>query len=560
MISPNLSSQEVVTPQNDNDLSFTTKKVPFHNLASDYSISSESLTTYFPENSDDPYIDVIDFIRTLKGFFNNDIIYYQYVPASNCLTISQQGKKQVISEIQFLWETNKIWVSDFGIFSNITQSSATTNYSSHIQYTNYYSSSEKSVTFNVGAYYFDIYYYQGKCLVPFVIANMLFCSANYYNLVYNGDSYYGVSGEISPWSKDYPTIYTSSKNGTKPSRTMRRSSINAFLFAMDYFYGLKEEKEIKSFNKYINEETMDSFWSEDPDKQHQAFVNFLMKDLDELHTRVDSISVYSSSYKNSVYTEDDYGKFRKEYNSVEKTLREERKDAFPEKLYMVRYQGDTAIITLDSFSVGSNDQIFDSDGNVKDTAWKYDSYYYMQKAMANIRQHSEVHDVLLDLSQNGGGDMSALYRVLGFLTDTVIPHYTYNTLTNEYSCQSMKIDTDGDGLYDDDSYDNYRWTILSSLNTFSAANNLVCKVRQMGIAKVIGQRSGGGMCTILPLVLTDGTAFAISSNNTLRYVKKVNNQITYYSTESGFVPDLEVPYSDFYSDEKLVGYIDEAYQ
>ena len=225
----------------------------------------------------------------------------------------------------------------------------------------------------------------------------------------------------------------------------------------------------------------------------------------------------------------------------------------------VRYYGDTAIITFNSFKTGSNNDLYDSDGILKENAWQYDSYYYMQHCMNDIKQYSEVKDILLDVSQNGGGNISAMERVLGFFTDNVLKYETYDTLTNEYHIDYYKIDTNADGYYDDDAYNQYRWTLLTSINSFSAANALTSCFINQGLGKTIGQKTGGGMCSVLPIVLADGTAIAISSNNTMRYVKKNDEgRPIYYPIEDGISPNLEIPYTDFYNDEKLVGYIDQA--
>ena len=65
------------------------------------------------------------------------------------------------------------------------------------------------------------------------------------------------------------------------------------------------------------------------------------------------------------------------------------------------------------------------------------------------------------------------------------------------------------------------------------------------------------MCSILSLVLADGTAITISSNNTMRDVdKNEDGKNIFYSIEKGIKPNLLIPYSDFYNDSKLVDYID----
>lgn len=165
----------------------------------------------------------------------------------------------------------------------------------------------------------------------------------------------------------------------------------------------------------------------------------------------------------------------------------------------------------------------------------------------------------MDLSLNVGGSIAAMERVLGFLTDEVLLDYRYNTLTNEYSCCHFKVDINGDGYYDNDSYNEYRWTVLSSLNTFSDGKDFINKVKQQGLAKIIGNKTGGGMCSVLPLVLAGGTALAMSSNNSSRHMIKENGKNNYYLVEHGLNPNFKIPYSNYYNNLKIEEYVDLAY-
>jgi C-terminal processing protease CtpA/Prc len=183
----------------------------------------------------------------------------------------------------------------------------------------------------------------------------------------------------------------------------------------------------------------------------------------------------------------------------------------------------------------------------------------MQKAMAEVKKHSEVKDILLDLSSNGGGYLVAFFRVLGFLSDDTFDYSTYDTLSKIYADYGYEIDTDLDGIYADDAYEQYRWSILTSINTFSAANAFVSECKEKRIAKTIGEASGGGMCSIMTTVISDGTLLTISSNNTLRYLQKDGDDVIYREIESGFAPDIELSNDYFYDDSKLVEYIDKAY-
>ena len=554
------SQSESIVPVNDDDASVVAKSMPFANLSADYQITGTAIDAYFLNGEDVPYIDVLSFLRSLDGFINcGESVRYQYYANKNMFVLSYYNEDKLCSYAQFQWGRNKIYVSDFSFFGSIIKTNQKTNYNSHLKYTNYQSWSEESVTFNLGTYSFDILYWKGKCLIPFAIANMLFCSQNQFNVFYTPSSFYGYYGEIWRGSDAHKTIYEGETNGAKQTSAMRKAAVNSFLFAMNYFYGLKSYKGIKGFKSYISSEDYDLLLSEDAQDNITAMKRVIYGQLDELHTHIDSPSIYSSDPGQFTYYLSDCGEFLNEYYTLKNQQTALRNETLGENFPAIRYSGDTAIITMDSFDTGLNEEIYDSDGNLKDTAWKYDSYYFMRHCMADIAKHTEVNDIVLDLSLNGGGNIGALKRTLGFLTDKIILDYGYDTLTNEYSCSRFKVDTDGDDYYDDDAYEQYRWTVLSSLNTFSAANNFVCKAKQQGLAKLIGHRSGGGMCSVLPLVLADGTAIAISSNNTSRYVTTKDGKDTYNAIEKGLSPDLEVPYSDYYDAEKLVAYVDSVY-
>ena len=554
------SSTTAIIPEDDNNAQVMTKEIPFTNLSSDFNINGKEINTYYINNEDVPYIDVIEYIRSLDGFINCDeSLRYKNYPNKNMLVLAYYYNNKQSCSVQFQWDTNCIVVDDFNFFSYITEKNQKTNYDSFIKYTNYESWSKKEVVFDIGAYYFDILYWNEKCLIPFTIANMLFCSHNQFNTYYTEENYYGYYGEISKYSDEYQIIYKQDTNGKEQSKAMRKATVNSFLFAMNYFYGLKKDKDIELFNNFVSDEDFDLLFSNKAEDNHKALKHIIYGQLDELHTRIDGRSIYSSEHDEDLLSLSEYGTFWSEYFSLGETQSVLREERLGETIPEVRYKGDTAIITLDEFVTGSNDEIYDSEGNVKDTAWQYDTYFYMRHCMDDIVKHTEVNDVVLDLSLNGGGNIGAMYRTLGFLTDKVLLDYEYDTLTNEYSCSHFKIDTDSDGYYDDDAYDQYRWTILSSMNSFSAANDFICKVKQQKLAKIIGNKSGGGMCSVLPLVLADGTAIAISSNNSNRFVKKEKNNTIYYSTEYGIKPDMKILYSDYYDDARLVEYVDAVY-
>ena len=173
----------------------------------------------------------------------------------------------------------------------------------------------------------------------------------------------------------------------------------------------------------------------------------------------------------------------------------------------------------------------------------------MLNAMDIIKKQNNIENIVVDLTTNGGGNLGAMYSAVGFLTNDNINLPSYNTLTKEFRLDYYAIDSDDDGDYKDkDAYTQYNWYILTSRNTFSAANYFASVAKNMGIATVIGEKTGGGMCSVMPCILLDGTTFRISSNNSLRYhyYDDESTQNIYYEIESGIAPDYEIDRENFY--------------
>lgn len=106
-----------------------------------------------------------------------------------------------------------------------------------------------------------------------------------------------------------------------------------------------------------------------------------------------------------------------------------------------------------------------------------------------------------------------MIRVLGYLTDNDIALHYKDLINSQNQKLSYSVDISNS------INTNYKYYILTSGNSFSAANYFTSIAKDMGIATIIGQTTGGGMCSVIPLVLSDGSAITISSYNTTRNSK-----------------------------------------
>lgn len=538
----------------EEDKNITYSNVEFSNLSDEFTCNSTSMKLYFHNDGALPYVDVLSFVATLDGVIDVPIFRYRFDINTSTLNLMRYYSNQTYSLVKFDWKINAIYGNN-SCFDGILKSTSQTNYSSYLKSVDYYHYGEDKIALYLGYYFLDILYSNGKCFVPLVVANLLFCSQNGYNVFYNGDKLYGYFGELSTNDTNYDLIRNSSKNGQTIPFDLSAYNEKSLELIFDYFYGLKSYKKYNHFFDYMSSENRINYQSRDPVVSYKGLNDIVYNQLDELHTRVNIPSMYAPK---NINVDINHGERRESYYARKNTQSSLRQSRFPNGVPAVRYYGDTAIITFDSFKTGSNSQIYNSDGSIKSDAWKYDTYFFMRYCMNDISKHSEIEDVVIDISLNSGGNIGAMIRALGFLTDETIDYSTLDTLTEEYHTTNYVVDTDGNGRYNDDSYSQYNWNVLVGENSFSAANTFTSIVLQEGLATVIGQKSGGGMCSVMSVALADGTGISISSNNSVRYVKNENGKKVFRQIESGLNPNYTLDYNDFYNDSAIVNLVDAA--
>ena len=422
-------------------------------------------------------------------------------------------------------------------------------------------------------------------MFPFYIVNLLFCSFNLYNVYFNGEAYYGIEqGSLTQGmtAEKWAEIMTCERNDEPISAEMSLINLNFLNFTLDYFYGLKDYKNIGSFAEdVITGDLKEAFLSSDNAVRDQAYIDLLQKTLDERHTSLIKPSYYSGADAHfdaspETILNGGLGEGLKEIWQISAELNAalfgpgsdavrpvEQPDGTETYVFdTVRFADDTAIIYMDAFKAGSDEQIYNEDGTVSEDAMQHDTYFFMRYAMDRIAEHDKesgttTKNVVLDLAWNGGGSIAAMWRALGFLTNEPIEYLTCSTISGAASAEHYAVDADGDGDFtDDDAYDQYKWYVLTTKLSFSAANLFAAIAKEQGIATVIGEQSGGGTCAVYTIVLPDGTATNISSPivfETAKYDQGV--MVGGDAVESGVVPDIPLDRQYFYDNEALLNAI-----
>lgn len=280
------------------------KTVNFDNLTTEFDVEDGTLDLFFPVNGNIPYVKVSDYFELLKGFIDPEV-EFTITQTEDTLTIYYEYYDEDEDEIYelecvFDVEKNLITTNDPGFYWAYIYSTET-NYGRNIEYLYDYELNETiegtDVIYNLNPYNLDLAFYDGAVVAPYYVVNQLFAGSSYYNVYFNGDSLYGVYGQMSSSSPEYKTIRRSSYNNTNMPSDLLLHSYNVLAFNMDYFYGLKDYKDISSFYEILSP-YRSRLLSPKYDVVSQAIADLLLLTLDEPHTSYGFSTYYAPTTYN----------------------------------------------------------------------------------------------------------------------------------------------------------------------------------------------------------------------------------------------------------------------
>lgn len=186
-----------------------------------------------------------------------------------------------------------------------------------------------------------------------------------------------------------------------------------------------------------------------------------------------------------------------------------------------------------------------------------DSAVYMEFMLEKITKEApDLKNIILDVTWNTGGNVGALYRVVGFVTKDPFKVSHIDRDTDSKTVSYVQITHEHD-------YSMYNWALLTTPTTFSAANSLAIVFRDNNLGPLIGRKTGGGASSITPILLPNGTAFTMSSNNIRAYIVSGDgteeNPYVLASSEFGIEPDYELTMGNLYNNQVLMDILNEYY-
>jgi carboxyl-terminal processing protease len=512
-----------------------TVELPFTNTSEEYLVNDiQSVPVFFTETGNVPYMDIEDFFGMVDGAVEFNLLNFEKDQNLFIVSYALVDEDSEGNPISFEYSAsldfnmNTLSVDSFDFFGNYVQSTET-SFSDGLIFLGGYGNYGPSVTIPLGDYRVDLVQYQGKYLMPIAVMNLLFLHSIYYDVYYNGDALYGFDTFTAlDDASVINQIRTSSLNTQVMPKDVRQTTYHFLALAFDYFYGLKKDKDINTFYDVLPLYVDNLLLGNDRTIYSELF-KFIYA-LDDLHSWYESPGFYERpSYSLSITSLGQLGPESQRFYEGLSAMRGRIEAVYgsgnlPPDLRLLD-DNKIAVIFFRNFSVDTPDLVKDILDNLPPT----------------------VESVIIDLSYNTGGNVGAVFRLFGYMTEEPILYHRLNPGDNSsvtYSLGSEYVAFDFD------------WYIASSSVTFSAANLMTSMAKELGIATIIGSKSSGGAAAIGVFVTPDGSLLMRSSNGVFatRLTDSQGNPV-YQSIEKGITPDYQL--SNPYDNNALVALINQ---
>ena len=400
-----------------------------------------------------------------------------------------------------------------------------------------------------GDYGIDFIRQDGKYYIPLQTLNdFILWPARGQGLFFNGQALIYTS-QIAEGDE----LYYSAPTGER-SAALTEYSYNELCMMLDYLYGLKDAHGIESFDKLFHSVTFDKTLKETSAENADIALNHLINDyFDDGHSGFLASSYLAGSKDYDVPTGTYLSKI---YDEMDRYA-DARKQYYPDGVPGYEEIGNTAYITFDSFQYQdlNGDRYYQTEdvNEFPDT----DTIGLIMKAHAQItREDSPIENVVLDMSNNSGGQADAAIFTLAWLLGEASISME-NTMTGSMCSAIYRADVNRDRKFDDkDTVKDKKIYCLISPLSFSCGNLLPCALKDSNRVTLLGRTSGGGSCIVQFISSAWGTSFRISGPQRLSFLKNGS----YYDIDRGTEPDYQISTPEKYYDRQvLTDYINSLY-
>lgn len=553
------SSSQPVSSSSSSPLK--TKAVKLYVLTNS-GVENQDVSIFFLDGYGDvPFINLSDSLEILKRSLEDSTV------TTNGTTVTI-GRTETAANITFNFADKTVHYSDLDAYAadhhhasvlDLVSSQGTTKEGKTAYLSNQnieYYRTGNPVTIDLNQYSLPMYFENGAGYIPVQTFSDLVMSERNIFLISNGQDLF-MSGAWYNDNTEMTDLFYSAKTSDR-SQEMAQFSYNELILALDFQYGLKEDHAITDFASYIPQVSglKERLLSRDAVEADKGVHQLCTQAFSDFHSHLQGTSAYAgkdafatakdASLQSPSYTE--YLLIRYAFSTARSTiLKAFGKTAFaPYEEYDNGDGTKTAFVTFDNFREPSSDYY-----TTPATADASDTFGIIEYAHSQIfATGSTVKNVVLDLSCNGGGSISAGVYTLGWF----LPYGIFsdkNTLTGAQGSFTYASDVNMDGVYNADDRlinsernRNFNLYCLISPASFSCSNLVASAFKDSDQIRLIGRHTSGGGCTVQHLSMADGTLFATSSN---RQVSSVRNG-AFTSIDDGVEADITLDtYLDFYN-------------
>ena len=408
-----------------------------------------------------------------------------------------------------------------------------------------------AVRLNLGEYGIDMIRQNNYYLIPLqTLGDFTVATALNVDILFNGVDLFLANNKMLGNNLEGYTALGEKYFSTGPadrSPELAEYGYHELCLALDHLYGLKNIHNIDSFAQL--------FWQINFEKQlsgpsaeaaDTALYDLLDFHLDDVHSSFDGYSRMTGK-KN---TEGMMGTSTRKLDQYIDAYGEERKRILGEDYPRYQEVGNTAYITFDKFVSTKPGTYYEM---IRDKRVPDDTIGLIIYAHDQIhRENSPIENVVLDLSNNTGGEVNAAIFVTAWMLGEA-PLSVQNNFTGALSTAVYRADVNLDREFDErDTVEDKNLYCLISPVSFSCGNMVPALLKASERVTLLGRTSSGGSCTVQPLTSAWGTYFNISGPSRMSFQKNGS----FYDIDQGVDPDFHISrIRNFYDREALTEYI-----
>ena len=419
-----------------------------------------------------------------------------------------------------------------------------------------YEGEPQAVSFNLGKLGIEIHGDKDDVWFPVSILSSWLSDIAQNRVMCNGNALY-VCRSKSPYEIDngyYSTEYMDSiLNGGERAKDLTTYSYGELGFIFQYMYGYPGRTQLDP--ELLRNEGFDAALAAFGDTGRELRMDLTSRDFREFwfgmyrlsekpledghnNTTLSIGIVDAEQEKDQAFREYTWSKFDnfgisdfvKKISSANQGIFSVRPEDYMDSGYYSN--GDTAIILLRAFTVDENgwNAYYKGEGGIPD-----DTMGTAAKGLMRAAEDGEISNVVFDLSTNPGGYSDAVAGVLSLMTGR--DHLRgYDELSKQFFDVYFDVDRNLDGEFNAEdeevSYD-FNYAVMTSGASFSCGNLFPFLVREDG-GMVVGDRSGGGSCSVQKAALSEGFEISISGSK----FKLTDGEGS--DLEQGVTPDVQL--------------------